>query len=272
MARAGLALALSLSCGATAVAQDAPKPQRVLLLAQSPDGHPPASHEYIASLRIMDLLLRQQRGIETRMIVADSPWTDGPALLDGADAAVLFLAEGAKWVSADAERLASFQRLAERKGGLACLHWAMGTKPAEHVPAFTALFGGCHGGPDRKYKFLETQLRPVLDDHPITRGVSALTVTDEFYYALKWTDQKPAPRPLMEALIDDVPQTVAWAWERPDGGRSFGFSGLHYHANWSRPEYRRLVTQGVLWALGREVPSEPLVSIAVPEEMLPRQP
>ena len=269
--RVGLAISILVGWCANSSAQDAARPQRVLLLAQSPDGHPPASHEYIASLRIMDLLLRQQKGIETRMVVADAPWTDGPALLDGADAAVLFLAEGAKWVSADAERLAAFQRLAERKGGLACLHWAMGTKPAEHVPAFTALFGGCHGGPDRKYKFLETQLRPVLDDHPITRGIGAITVHDEFYYALKWTAVTPAPRPLMEAIIEDAPQTVSWAWERPDGGRSFGFSGLHYHANWNRPEYRRLVTQGVLWMMGREIPYEPLISINVPDELLPPQ-
>jgi type 1 glutamine amidotransferase len=263
----------------TVIADEPPRKQQVLLLAQSPDGHPPAAHEYIASLRIMDLMLRQQPRIETRMIIADSPWSDGPALLDRADAAVLFLAEGAKWVSADAERHAAFQRLAERKGGLTCLHWAMGTKPAENVPAFTALFGGCHGGPDRKYQFLETELRPTAAaTHPVTTGIVPLTVRDEFYYALKWAQEPGSAAqvsgtstiaPLMEAHIDDEWQTVAWAWDRPDGGRSFGFSGLHYHGNWSRPEYRRLVLQGVLWTLGREIPSEPLLSIDIPEALLP---
>ena len=155
-------------------------------------------------------------------------------------------------------RLAAFQRLAERKGGLACLHWAMGSKPVEHIPAFTALFGGCHGGPDRKYQFLETQLRPAMDEHPITRGIAPITVHDEFYYALKWTDLKPGPRPLMEAIIEEAPQTVAWAWDRPDGGRSFGFSGLHFHDHWKRAEYRRLVAQGVMWSAGVPVPEKGL--------------
>jgi hypothetical protein len=243
----------------------------VLLLAQSPDGHPPSSHEYVAGLNVLHHLLKHQPKLEVRFVNADSPWSDGPELLDGADAAVLFLTEGAKWVSADAARLAAFQRLAERKGGLACLHWAMGTKPPEHIPAFTALFGGCHGGPDRKYKFLETQLRPVGDEHPITRGIAPITVLDEFYYALKWTELKPAPRPLMDAIIEDAPQTVAWAWDRPDGGRSFGFSGLHYHANWQRPEYRRLVVQGVLWTLGRDVLAEGVAaeSLRLPGESQP---
>ena len=27
---------------------------------------------------------------------------------------------------------------------------------------------------------------------------------------------------------------VSWAWPRPDGGRSFGFTGLHFHENWRR--------------------------------------
>lgn len=260
-------------------ADDPPRRQQVLLLAQRPDGHPPGTHEYIASLRIMDLLLRRQPRIETRMVIADSPWTDGPALLDRTDAAVLFLAEGAKWLSADPERLAAFQRLAQRQGGLTCLHWAMGTKDPESIPNFTALFGGCHGGPDRKYQWLETELRPVAPLHPVTTGIGPITVRDEFYYGLKWPVAQPLPsnrdtsslpQPLMEALIDDLPQIVAWAWHRPDGGRSFGFSGLHDHGNWSLPEYRRLVLQGVLWTLGREIPSSPLLSIELPNSLLPR--
>ena len=47
---------------------------------------------------------------------------------------------------------------------------------------------------------------------------------------------------------------VAWCWERPDKGRSFGFSGLHFHANWKLLEYRRLVSQGVLWTLKLPLP------------------
>ncbi|TXH01385.1 MAG: hypothetical protein E6R05_05725, partial [Candidatus Moraniibacteriota bacterium] len=28
-----------------------------------------------------------------------------------------------------------------------------------------------------------------------------------------------------------IPQHTAWAFERPDGGRSFGFTGGHFHWN-----------------------------------------
>ena len=60
----------------------------------------------------------------------------------------------------------------------------------------------------------------------------------------------------MQADIDNSAETVCWAWQRPGGGRSFGFSGLHFHENWQMPEYRRLVTQGVLWTMNVEIPPE----------------
>ena len=48
---------------------------------------------------------------------------------------------------------------------------------------------------------------------------------------------------------------AAWSWERADGGRSFGFVGLHFHSNWQLPAYRRFVAQGVLWSLKLPIPA-----------------
>lgn len=237
-----LAFAASLS------AADAP-PIRLLLIAGPADGHPPATHEYVAGINRLQKGLAGYPTVTVRTVTADDSWADGPTLLDGCDAAVLFRSEGAKWVSADAERHAAFTRLAQRKGGLAVLHWGMGTKAAEPIKPFTALFGGCHGGPDRKFQVVETRLTPTATPHAIAAGIEPLTVRDEFYYALKWPADGPQPAPVLQATIDGEPQTVAWAWDRPDGGRSFGFSGLHFHANWEHASYERLVTQGVLWTV-----------------------
>jgi type 1 glutamine amidotransferase len=60
----------------------------------------------------------------------------------------------------------------------------------------------------------------------------------------------------VNAVIDGEAHTVAWALEREGGGRSFGFSGLHFHENWQLPEYRRLVTQAVLWTLDLPIPKD----------------
>jgi type 1 glutamine amidotransferase len=130
----------------------------------------------------------------------------------------------------------------------------MGCKDAEHIEDFVNLFGGCHGGPDRKYQVIETELTPAKEK-PITTGLSPFRIKDEFYYKLKLAK---SVKPMLTAKIDGENETVAWSFERPDGGRSFGFSGLHFHANWKQPEYRRLVGQGVLWTLKMAVPEKGL--------------
>ena len=182
---------------------------------------------------------------------------------------VVFLTEGARWVTEDSERLAAFQRLAKRGGGLSCLHWGMGTRDAGPVAEFTSLFGGCHGGPDRKYKVVSVTAKPAENRHPILRGIRPFEVRDEFYYALK----KPAAElkllvvPLIYVTIDGQDESVAWACERTDGGRSFGFSGLHFHENWKLVEYRRLVLQGILWSIKCPIPEAGLAVDVTAEEL-----
>lgn len=231
------------------------RPKRILMLGQKPDSHPKSTHEYMVGCRFLARTLERHSGAQVVVIQADSPWEDGPELLDGADAAFLFLSEGAKWVSADQKRLDAFQRLAKRGGGLACLHWGMGTKDAAPVANYIGLFGACHGGPDRKYKYGDFPMKPIAEGHPIVAGVGPIKVHEEFYYNLKFPTSEVGLTKLVAADIEGVSYPVAWAWERPEGGRSFGFSGMHYHENWKHLEYRRLVAQGLLWMLGESTPA-----------------
>ncbi len=247
--------------------------KRVLLLGQKPDGHPWSTHEYMAGVNIMAACLQDVPGLQTLVVQADGPWTDGPELLDGADAAVVFLSEGAKWIGSDPQRLRAFQRLAKRGGGLVCLHWGMGCRDAKYIRDYVALFGGCHGGPDRKYKVVEAILKPA-GEHPILRGLKPISVREEFYYRLKFPKPPNQITPLVEVAIEGKTETIAWAWNRPDGGRSAGFSGGHFHENWRRPEYRRLMAQSLLWTLKLPIPEKGL-NVKVDEKILklaPRQP
>ncbi|HEV3204599.1 MAG TPA: ThuA domain-containing protein, partial [Gemmataceae bacterium] len=198
----------------------------------------------------------------------DEPWKDGAKIVDKADGLVLFLAEGAKWSQQDAKRAEALAKLAARGGGIVALHWAIGTKDPQPVQPFLQLLGGCHGGPDRKYKVLETVVQVADRKHPVTTEIEHFKVRDEFYYQLKFIKPEGSIKPLLKVTIEDRPQTVAWSWERPDGGRSFGFSGLHYHENWGLPEYRRLVAQGVLWTMKIQVPDKGL-NVILPKEDLP---
>ena len=234
------------ACCSAAAAADSPK--RLLLLAQGPDGHPPGTHEYAAGQNVLTKCLSGVPALETTIVRCDGDWPAGPELLAKADGAVMFVSEGAKWLNDDPARRAAFADLAKRGGGLTVLHWGMGTRTAENIEPFVRLFGACHGGPDRKYKNLETQFLVAAKDHPIMRGLADITLKEEFYYDLK-TAPEARLVPLVKAEIDGQRPMVAWAWERPDGGRSFGYSGCHFHDNWQLAEYRRFLSQGVLWTM-----------------------
>lgn len=230
------------------------KPQRLLLIGQAPDGHPPGTHEYRAAASLFAKMLAPMDRLQTIAVSADGDWTEGPELLDGADAAVVFVSEGAKWLQGDAKRLAAFQALAKRGGGLICLHWGMGTRDAKFIPKWVELFGGCHGGPDRRYKVVDVKTKLATPSHPILRGVSPVELREEFYFKLKWAQPAEQITPLIQVRIEEEDHTVGWAWERPDGGRSFGFSGLHFHENWKLGAYQRMLAQSVRWVLKREIP------------------
>ncbi len=230
--------------------------RRLLLIGQGPDGHPFSTHEYMAAMELTAKMLHRVPGLQTIIVKADEPWKDGPELLDGADGAVVFVSEGAKWLNHDKGRLAAFERLAKRGGGLVALHWGMGTRDAKNIKGFVDLFGGCHGGDDRRYKVVDVTARVVNVKHPVTRGIKDFEVHDEFYYKLKFPKPAESITPLLGATIEGERETVSWAWQRPDRGRSFGFSGLHFHKNWQLAEYRRLVTQGILWTLKVPIPKE----------------
>ena len=256
------ALLLVLSTGSFGLAE---KPKKVLLLGDK-GSHGPGSHEHMPGLRILAKCLQGVPGLEVSLHQADGDWPEGPRLLKDADGIVLFLDEGSRWEQATPERQEALRALRDRGGGVVCIHWAIGGKDAKYIPFHLALLGGCHGGPDRKYVVTETDLKVVDRQHPITSGVEDLRVKEEFYYQLKFAD-KGTIQPLLKATIDGRPETAAWAFERPGGGRSFGFCCMHYHDSWKIPACRRLIAQGLLWTLKMPVPEEGL-PVKVTEEDL----
>src|SRR3954451_17035867 len=73
-------------------------PKRLLLVGQGPDGHPAGTHEYNAGLKILQKCLAKVPGLEVNVAHGDEPWRDGPELIGRADAVVLFVSEGARWM------------------------------------------------------------------------------------------------------------------------------------------------------------------------------
>ncbi len=226
--------------------------RRLLIVGQGPDGHPPTTHEYEAGANLLAELLKPFPEIKTTVVNADEPWPDGPKLIDATDGIALFVTQGAQWMQTDGARHAALKRLAARGGAIAAVHWSVGAKDAKYIQGQLDLLGATRGGEQRKHQKLATELKRTDPAHPILTGIGDMKVYDEFYYAL---DRAPGIHPLLTAKIDGNDEMSAWSWDRPDGGRAFGFVGLHFHSNWQLPEYRRLVVQGVLWSLKLPIPA-----------------
>jgi type 1 glutamine amidotransferase len=173
----------------------------------------------------------------------------------------------------------------KRGAGLACIHYAVEvpTKPGGFE--FLNWIGG----------YFETNwsVNPVweadfkkLPDHPITRGVKPFTIRDEWYYHMRF--QEDHVTPILTAVPPDstrehaddphggnpavrerkgMPEVMAWAYERPDGGRGFGYTGGHYHKNWGNENTRRIVLNAILWIAHAEVPADGVQSTVTDDDL-----
>ena len=234
------------------------KPKKLLLIGQEPDGHARETHEYMAGMRILSKCLEGVEGLDVQLAYGREPWPEGPELLRKCDGAFFFVSQGALWMQKDSRRYAAFTELAARGGGIGAIHWGIGAKDGTYRAGQIKLLGASRGGPRRPFGVFRTRLSLATEGHPVLRGIADFEIHDEFYYQLEFVQRPGRVTPLITAAIDGNDETVAWAWPRPDGGRSFGFTGLHFHKNWKTDHYRRLVAQGAMWIVGLDVPTDGL--------------
>jgi hypothetical protein len=223
----------------------------------------PGHHDYLAGCRLLAQLLAQTPGVETR--VAEEGWPEDARAFDAADGVLYYGAGGGRQpFLRSPERIAQLQALAERGLGLAMLHQAVDT-PAEHAERAASWLGGAtiRGRSRRGHWGARHEDFPT---HPISRGVTPWSARDGWICDVQFVAGLRGVSPLLWARPGRASQdVVAWAFERPSGGRSFCFSGLDSHAAWSLPGLRQLIVNGVLWSAGLEIPEEGAPCAADPQ-------
>lgn len=213
-------------------------------------------------------------GFQTEVVTEG--WPEDESVLDDADAIVLYCdGAGGHPALPHRETLAS---LMDRGVGLACLHFAVEVPAGQSGDDFLNWIGG--------YFELGWSVNPhwiarfdPLPDHPITHGVEPFAINDEWYYHMRFRPEKKDVTPILTAVppastlsrpdgprsgnpevrqaVDaGHPQHVAWAFERPDGGRGFGFTGGHVHWNWGDDNFRKVVLNAIVWIAGGDVPPQ----------------
>src|SRR5262249_29742774 len=127
-------------------------------------------------------------------------------------------------------------------------------------------------------------------DHPVARGVKPFRIRDEWYYHMRFVPGMNNVTPILTAVPPDAtrgapgtvsshggnpevqkhmgePEHMMWVYERPDGGRGFGFTGAHFHKNWGDENFRKVVLNALLWITKLEVPKEGVESQVSPEQL-----
>ena len=62
-------------------------------------------------------------------------------------------------------------------------------------------------------------------------------------------------------------EVLAWAYDRPAGGRGFGCTGAHFHNNWDNADFRTLMLNALLWTAGLDVPTNGVSSAITAEDL-----
>ena len=206
------------------------------------------------------------------------PWEDADVVVIHSDG------DGAYPLAGHEESLI---RLREKGVGFVFLHYSLcGTLrfPAADTDFIRDTLGGVYETHHSVNPFYTAEF-PAIPDHPITRGVRPFTLYDEWYFHMRFADglttedilaetsdeirailvtippdaEKLGPdgahsgNPAVRARLG-LPEIVAWAAEREDGGRGFGFTGLDVHWNFAHPDFRKILLQAILWSARVDIP------------------
>jgi len=225
------------------------EPRKVLLIGQQPD-HPYRTHTYMDDCELLARCLRQTEGV-TAMV--SRGWPADESALKGVSAVVVHTKLGGDLLFSK-ERRAAMSRMLAEGVGLTAIHWGTGSADPEASGLWLNAMGGwfnAQKGGFSRYKVETAKVRDVCEGHPVGRGWSDFSCRDEWYYRLRFL---PAAKASARVTVAGEDHPVAWTFERPDGGRSFGFVGAHFHDNFAEEPFRRLIVNGILWTLKAEVP------------------
>ncbi len=242
--------------GAVMAAEKAPT--RKIVLIAGKDSHGATTHAHTAGVRLLKQHLDAAGIAGIRTEVVTGGWPAEAKTLDDAAAILLFSDGWGAHPWTRPERLKKIAALMDRGVGLVVLHYAV-APPAGAQAKFTRWIGGYYKRDYSKNPVSEVEVAPATAEHPISRGWKAYTAKDEFYYRIWFGENDKRLVPILTAgLPKNKPnrEVLAWAVQRADGGRGFGFTGGHFHRNWQIESFRQMVLNAIVWTAGVDVPAD----------------
>lgn len=258
--------------------------KKIVMIA-GPGSHGHMEHEHYAGCRLLaDALNASGAGVYAS--VHRNGWPKDPTAFDNANEIVMYCDGGERHMVMG--HLKEVGELAKKGVGVSCLHYGVEVPKGEAGDDFLDWIGGYFEmnwsvNPHWKAEF------KTLPTHPITSGVKPFSMQDEWYYHMRFRKDMEGVTPILTAIPPKEtlsrpdgphegnpavraeagqPQHMAWALERKDGGRGFGFTGGHFHYNWGCDDFRKLVLNALVWVSKGEVPKEGVKSATPTVEQL----
>jgi len=238
------------------------------------------SHEHKAGCMLLADSLNKS-GLPVITTVYTDGWPQDVTAFDNADTVVAYCDGGGRHFLNN--HLEEFDNVMDKGVGLVCLHYAVETVKGPEGEHFLEWLGG--------YFEIDWSVNPHwtasfdnLPKHPITRGVQPFTINDEWYYHMRFREGMEGVTPILTdlppreslsrkdghhsgnpyvreaVLVRKEPQHVGWAATRDNDGRSFGFTGGHFHQNWQNDNFRKVVLNAIAWTAHAEVPESGIES------------
>lgn len=271
-----------------------PAADRKLVLVAGPSSHPPLMHEFRAGLLLLQKRLEKVPGLQTVLVsngwptkMVEGQAVDDNDVFEGADAVFIYSDGGGNHPALRGNRLDVLRGLMKKGAGLGFAHYAVEVPADKAGTEWKEWIGGFYEDRHSVNPMWDADYKS-LPEHPIARGVKPFKTHDEWYFNIRFRENKAGVKDILVATPSDAvrdgpyvqprgpyphiqaakgrPETMMWAVERPDGGRGFGFTGGHYHRNWQNDEQRRLILNALVWLAKLEVPAGGIDSAPVSDE------
>jgi type 1 glutamine amidotransferase len=258
--------------GALAVSVNAAE-TKIVLIAGGPS-HGPGTHEHRAGMQLLAKCLEALPHVKA--LVVENGWpaaADEAAVFKDAKTVAFFMDGGGGHPLLRDKRMETMKRLMADGVGLVCIHYTVEVPKGAPADLMLEWLGGYYESGYSRNPINTVEVVPVAKEHPVSRGLKPLVMKDEFYYQIRFRPDDTRVTNLLRMTPEekDKPdageQTIAWATVRANGGRSFGFTGGHFHTNWGVPEFRRLVLNALVWSAKLEVPEGGVQSTVADEDL-----
>ena len=260
--------------------------KRIVLIAGGAS-HGSGDHEHRAGCLLFQKCLNTIPGVKAEVFTG---WPQDANAFDGAAAIVIYSDGGGGHPGIQGNHLQQLGDAIKKGAGFGCVHYAVEVPKDKGGKEWLEWTGGYFETDWSVNPFWTAEFKE-LPKHPVTRGVKPFKQMDEWYYHMRFQSGMKGVTPILSALppADTLkrndgphennphvraavlerkePQHVMWVYDRPDGGRGFGFTGGHSHKFWGNEDFRKVVLNAVLWTAKVEVPEHGVEAPVSPEDL-----